>query len=29
LAYTIGSREIGLRSAFSESLDGFFALVHG
>jgi hypothetical protein len=27
LAYTIGPREIGLRSAFRESLDGFLALV--
>ena len=27
MAYTIGPREIGLRSAFRESLDGFLALV--
>ena len=29
LAYAIGPREIGLRSAFRESLDGFLALMHG
>src|SRR5208337_4401079 len=29
LAHTIGPREIGLRSAFRESLDGFLALMWG
>jgi hypothetical protein len=27
LAHTVGPREIGLRSAFSESLDGFLPLM--
>jgi hypothetical protein len=29
LAHTIGPREIGLRSAFRESLNGFLALMRG
>jgi hypothetical protein len=29
LAHTVGPREIGLRSAFRESLDSFLALMHG